>query len=512
MNKMKILRVILFVVLFIAFCDLFWAEALGLNLTLFTLLAAGTLLTFSPRILKSATGLTVLSGTILSALLVWFVGSDAARFASIASLVVLTGLAMVPEIKTIPASLGQGLMNYLLLPLTIIQAREKREKVADKKYRGSLAYLRVSAIPIIAAVIFFLLYRIANPKFDAYSNSFFASLADGWMGLFGEISLPKVLFYVLGLVIAGGILLRVPLDDFLKWESKSTLKMHRRRKMHRRFGMVDLNKELRAGILLLVLVNLLAAMVNVIDISWIWFGFRPDPDFDMSQFVHEGTYVLIFSILLSMAILFWFFRGNLNFYKMNPLLKKLALLWVVQNTLLALSVAIRNFHFMHYHGLAYLRIGVYFFLILTFFGLAMLFVKILRKKTFFFMFTRTAMAAYAMMIGLAVINWDGVIARHNIRHVQDKEIETGFLLSLSPKVLPLLIEQRDVFNTEHTYHYHYPQMGFLVETDYLDKSCQKFVADYESKSWRSWTAPDRRAYPAVKKYVESLKSTQNEKL
>jgi hypothetical protein len=32
-----------------------------------------------------------------------------------------------------------------------------------------------------------------------------------------------------------------------------------------------------------------------------------------SQAVHESTYVLIFSILLAMAILIFFFRGNINF-------------------------------------------------------------------------------------------------------------------------------------------------------------------------------------------------------
>ena len=65
------------------------------------------------------------------------------------------------------------------------------------------------------------------------------------------------------------------------------------------------------------MVNVLLLVVNIIDINWLWIDFNPKSIDNLSQLVHEGTYVLIFSILLSMAIIEYFFRGNINFYKKN---------------------------------------------------------------------------------------------------------------------------------------------------------------------------------------------------
>ena len=194
------------------------------------------------------------------------------------------------------------------------------------------------------------------------------------------------------------------------------------------------------------LVNVLLLLVNIIDINWLWFGFTPEPGFDLAQFVHEGTYVLIFSILLAMGIVLWYFRRNLNFYAPGlPWLRRGATVWVLQNAVLATSVGLRNYYYIQHSGLAYKRIGVCFFLLLTFFGLATVLLKIWQQRSAYALMRLNALAVYAVMLLLAAGNWEIWIARYNLQP-RFQHIDVGFLLAMPGRVLPTLLERREVLN------------------------------------------------------------------
>jgi hypothetical protein len=186
------------------------------------------------------------------------------------------------------------------------------------------------------------------------------------------------------------------------------------------------------------LLNVLLLAVNAVDINWLWFGFEPAPGFDLTQFVHEGTYVLIFSILLAAGIMLWFFRRNLNFYQPGlPLLRWGATAWVVQNVVLAISVGLRNYYYIVYTGLAYKRIGVYGFLLLTLFGLGTVLLKIWQQRSAFSLVRLNSWAAYVVLMLLAVGNWEIWIAEYNLQPGFSR-LDIGFLLTMPPRVLPVL--------------------------------------------------------------------------
>jgi hypothetical protein len=80
------------------------------------------------------------------------------------------------------------------------------------------------------------------------------------------------------------------------------------------FKFNSLKKEFIAGIFLLLILKSLILVVSSIDIYWVWFNFKWEGQY-LKQFVHEGTYLLILSILISIALILFLFRGNHNFYK-----------------------------------------------------------------------------------------------------------------------------------------------------------------------------------------------------
>lgn len=207
------------------------------------------------------------------------------------------------------------------------------------------------------------------------------------MRLLPGISLGHLLFLALGFAVAAAVVVTMPVYFFADQESRFGKFVRRQRDQVASFAVrrpdfrlkttkaLNLRKEYLVAVF--GLVNTLLLVVNATDVRWLWFGFEPAPGFDLAQFVHEGTYVLIFSILLVVGIVLWFFRRNLNFYA--PGLRVLrwgATVWVLQNGVLAVSVGLRNYYYILNSGIAHKRIGVCFFLLLPFFGLATVLLKI----------------------------------------------------------------------------------------------------------------------------------------
>ena len=107
------------------------------------------------------------------------------------------------------------------------------------------------------------------------------------------------------------------------------------------------------------------------------------------EFVHEGTWLLVFSVFLSAAIALFFFKGNLNYFSKNKWLKRLTIVWIAQNLVMVISVMLRNYWYITYFGLAYKRIAVLFFLLLTMIGLITIIIKILNKKSSYYLWRVT---------------------------------------------------------------------------------------------------------------------------
>jgi hypothetical protein len=260
---------------------------------------------------------------------------------------------------------------------------------------------------------------------------------------------------------------------------------------------LKLKYELISAGVLLVLINLLLLIVNIIDIKWVWFGFKYSDTFDMKQFVHEGTYLLIISILLSMAIMLYFFRHNLNFYRKAQFIKILTYSWIAQNLVLAISVAIRNFRYIDYWGLAYKRIGVIMFLIAVIYGLINLFIKIRYTKTAYFLINKNIFSVFVILLVSSLLNWDYIIAKHNLNHPMKNHMETSYLLSLSDKVLPIIEEHSYILDQDlkyNTYANFYP----YTYKQYYQNRVKKFLKDYENRSWVSWNYAEWKAYHFLK--------------
>ncbi|MCB2378074.1 DUF4173 domain-containing protein [Hymenobacter sp. BT635] len=498
----------------VLFDFLFWQERAGLNMLLYTVFVLAAVVATLPKtslVLRSGYFRAAFLGAIFSGLMVAVYGSFAAYLTCVVSLALVLGYVNQPHLKLVGYALLTALGNQLRVVPVLARMLRAPRQVGAKAQRIRF-YARLLVLPVVALGVFHLLFALANPRYAEYAQRAWVAVEEWLAALLPNISVPHLLFFLLGLVLTAGALLVVPVHFFADQESRfgefvrrqrdrvASFAVRRPNFQPQSFRALDLRKEYLVALGLFGLVNALLLVVNLIDIQWIWFGFTPAPGFDLTQFVHEGTYVLILSILVAMGIVLWFFRRNLNFYA--PGLRWLrigATVWVVQNGVLAVSVALRNYYYILHTGLAYKRIGVYGFLLLTFFGLATILLKIWQRRSAYALVRLNALAAYGLLLVLAAGNWESWMTRYNLQP-RFRRVDYGFLLAMPDRVLPELAARagsmpgRQLISEVN---------GRWIDISWpdaharLQERLRAFRQLEQRRHWQSRTYLDSRAYHAI---------------
>lgn len=488
---------------------LFWNEHWGINLLLFSFILIGALIYLYPTSFRKKETLLILTGTCISLLMVIIFNTTISKIAYFCSFWILVGHIHRPHWNYFQHKVMFFFGHFLTFPAMIRQLFSTPEPT-DKSSLQLWYRFRIVIIPIGLLLIFHLLFYHANERYATLVNSLGEAITTLLNHLFEFISFGRIMFTLLGICMAMVILLKTRSGKHME-EKEGSLQDHLLRTKKPKRGRVfdpmnALRKEYQMALILLVMINLLLLVVNIIDINWVWLNFKVTEGMVLKHFVHEGTYLLILSILLSIAIILYYFRQNLNFFPHNKMLIVLAQVWMAQNVLLTISVFLRNYHYIEYHGMAYKRMGVIIFLLLTLFGLFTMIRKIAKKHTVAMLLRQNTWAAYIMLVGMSMINWELMMARFNINHWNKSGIDVNFYFTLSPRVLPevfnhatIINEQIDACNRAGTNYSDYTttlfwNMAKVRANTYLDTQNQL--------SWLSWNFTDYQVVPQLQAYAK----------
>jgi hypothetical protein len=496
---------------------LFWHELVGYNALVYIVFMVAAQLLLLPRyapVRRTVAFWVAVGGCLASGGLIAWYGSDAAELAALASGLLLVGLVNQPQLRLVGSAVGTAVAGVLPRVALLVSSLRVPEGLGGR-LRRAWYYGRLLGLPLLALVVFQFLFTYANSRYAALSAQVWDALGEGLAQLLEAISVPHLLFMVLCGVVAAGALVAAPVHFFLDHESRfgefvrrqrdgvASFAVRRPNFSHSSRGALALRKEWLAAVASIGLLNTMLLVVNAVDVRWLWFGFRAAPDFDLTQFVHEGTYVLIFSILLAAGIMLWFFRRNLNFYRPGlPLLRWGATLWVLQNAVLAVSVGLRNYYYIEATELAYKRIGVYGFLLLTLFGLGTVLLKIWQRRSAFSLVRLNSWAAYALLLGLAAGNWEIWIARYNLQP-RFERLNIGFLLTMPPRVLPVLAAREGLIDqakelVEEGDDGYFHLITREVAHNKLRARLAQFRAEYPQRDWQSRTVAAEQAYQQLR--------------
>lgn len=481
------------------FTLLFFHQRPGINLLLFESVMLWWLFRMKGDHPFSITSKIVLCCQVLTLFGVFLSNNLMALIINVALTALLPAVMMYPDSRSPSSLFVISLNSFLHAP-----AKFMREKSSKFSLFYWLWQYRFLLIPLVVIFIFIGIYANANDVFGEVIERTADKFLSAFDFLFERVDSTIIMLAAFGLITSVFLLFHTLQAYWVEKDRKSSDTLFRLRIKRKSpfFAMNGLQREFRAAMFLLISLNLLIGFLNVIDISQVWFGYSWRGE-NFASMVHEGTALLIFSVLISMAIVLFYFRRNLNFYPKNKALKVLALVWIIQNGILLISVFIRTFHYCKVFSIAERRIGLFVFLTIVAFGLFTIFRKVKWNFTSFYLFRMNSLSLVIILSLTSVVPWDIVIARYNFSKGGEAFVYLEHMASLSDKALPYLI--KDIHEVEHITQMQYDEFSFrernMTAEEYVQEieiRKQDFIHRWENQGWLSWNLPEYLAYQRLK--------------
>jgi Domain of unknown function (DUF4173) len=505
----SVLRMLLVTAGAVVFNIVFWQEKLALNALFFDAFVIWSVFYLYPAAFTKPEMKWLLLAHAVALSTVLIHNTVLAKIAFSTTLVLVVVFTQYLH-RSVWYAAASAVTNYVLLLFSFFENLQQvnAKDIKRVKLRKTLRFI---IIPLLLAAVFITVYALANTVFQNIISDVATAVEKFVSRIFGWFEWDRFVFLLLGLMITGGLLLKAKYNRFSEkditrsndlWRKKNDLRKWKNSALFDlltvfmgRFanGVLALRNENTVGIISLVMLNLLLLFINAIDIVYVWFGFTYTPDVNLKEIVHEGTGMLIFSIVLAMAVVLFFFRGNLNFYKKNKWLRYGAYGWIFQNAVLVISVLLRDYYYIQHMGLAYKRIGVLFFLLMVLAGLLTVFIKIHQKKTAYYLLRVNGWFAIVLLVAASCIHWDETMASYNLARKNSISVDVKFLLTLSDKTLPLLQANPDVLDKpmpqvdgEGAYLYR----NTLTPRQLFEQRKQRFIEQQQQYTWLSWNRAD----------------------
>lgn len=415
------------IVLFIAallFSTLFYDKSIGLNLFLFSIITIIVLYINNKNDFKRQRTVIYSIMYLATGLSVFFHDSQLAIIANLVSFFTLIGL-----LSEYQSSIYINWINGVYTTVAGLFHRnfsvnETTQKVESNKDVDYIHLAKIILIPAAIVCIYIALYQNGNPLFEGLIDKID----------FGFINIQWLLFVTLGYYLFSNIHRPVEVEPATEIDLQTDNSLIKTEK----FSILKLKQENQLGIILISLLNALIIIFLITDIAFI----TTNLDIRASVFsaqVHSGINALIASIIIAIVILLYVFRGDLNFYNDNLIVKRLAFTWIILNAILVCSIAVKNGQYIYYFGLTYKRIGVMVYLLLALTGLISTLLKIDKIKNIWYLFRLNTKAAFVVLIFASTLNWDYHITNYNFN--QAKSMDFKYLIELSDNNTLLLKEQ-----------------------------------------------------------------------
>lgn len=441
----------------LSFSFLFYANSLGLNTILISIVVVLFLQTVAQ---KNKAAVIYPITYVFTAVMVFLDPTYLKIFIHFTAFLLYVGKSISAKS---PAYLSWaiGAINMIIASISHLNTRiASPEKETTSMAKKTKDYIKGGVLAFILLIVFTMLYKTANPVF----NDLILKID------FSFISIPWLFFTILGYFIFLHLLRPYYPKELIALEQNQPDLVIPSSTSFSIPTLEKLRSEQTLGSIVLLALNALLLVFLVTDVMYL-FTEKPLNNAAYSQSVHQGVYALMFSIVCAIGIILYFFRGDLNFYKGNKQIKKLAFAWIVLNTILVLFTAYKNYTYIQNLGFTYKRIGVYVYLLLTTIGLITACIKIARVKSFSYLFKMNLAAVFTVLFISAIVPWDNAITWYNLNYVKTPDL--SYLLRLGDTNTSLLYEYSK--NTTS-------QFDTEINTKYAD-----FIDQQKSKVWQEYT-------------------------
>ncbi|MDN5200443.1 DUF4173 domain-containing protein [Fulvivirgaceae bacterium BMA10] len=473
---------IIIICITILYSVLFFGESAGINFLFFNLVIIGTLRSLHPKVALSSTIVLAMVGSLLSSINIVWHNTHLSVVMNVISIVFLGGVFFNQQNSFFVAGINSFYSFFTSLIINISKklftsnnSQPNKSSASEKSYKNILIFL----IPVSITILFISLYASANPAFAHLIQYIDLSF----------ISWERIRFTLGGAFLVFSFFRQVQISSLTALDLNTSNFLLRSAATKRKIpNLISLKHEYKTGWILLLMLNIVLLIFNGTDLFHLTVGKLPE-GVSYSSYVHQGVNTLIISIILAIAIILYYFRGSINFYKKNKLLKQLGNVWLMQNLVLVATIAIKNSLYISTFGLTQKRIGVYVYLILTVAGLITTFIKISRTKNNWFLIRINTIVFYIVFILGTFFHWNSIITRYNLQYGPQPDIE--YLISISDNNLYnlLTINQPDIVLTDR-------------QNVLLQKKKTEFLRKGKAQSFLSWNHNDWQTKQTIESHVE----------
>ena len=399
------------------FTLLFYNESVGVNLAIFGLMLTGIICYFYQDRFTSRSHLVLVITSILSCIAFAWYGDFVSFLALALSIIFLQFRTQENNLKIIQVfpvvfvngitSLGRMLMFTQWLP---------KKEIKNNFAKKLIAYF---IIPTIFVGLFFIVYAFGSDHFSDLFTDYYLDVN------FLQLILISLLGFYLSFTFWN---YWIP-EAFSDYNSlfDNDFKDEKLIRNQRTFSFLDIDFERRSGEITLVLLNILL-LVFIVTYNYEQF-FEVVEKSALSSSTHERVNAVIFSIIMAVGVILFYFKGGFNFDEKAKNLKRLSKIWIFLNGILIFSTIIKNSEYVSFFGLTYKRLGVYAFLMLAIIGLFFTFLKIVKQKTNGYLVNQMVWYFYGTILLCSFVNWGNLVTNYNI--LVKKGVEPEFLKSLN---------------------------------------------------------------------------------
>ncbi|MNF38021.1 hypothetical protein D3C84_189600 [compost metagenome] len=399
------------------FTLLFYNESVGVNLGIFGLLLTGLIYFFYRSRFTDHSYWALMIASILSCSAFAWYGDFVSFLALALSVIFLQFKTQETKLKIIQvfplvfingiASLGRIWMFSQWLP-----KREIKNDFAKKL----IAYF---IIPIVFVGLFFMVYAFGSDHFSAIFTDYTLDL-----NIF-QVALIALLGFYISFTFWNYWLPEICYDKnpLLDNDFSNEIRVSNQKT----FPFLDIDFERRSGEITLLLLNVLL-LVFIATYNYEQF-FEDIDKSKLSSATHERVNAVVFSIVMAVGVILFYFKGSFNFDEKAKRLKQLSKIWILLNGVLILSTIVKNSEYVSFFGLTYKRLGVFAFLCLAIIGLFFTFLKITKQKTNAYLFNQMIWYFYGTILLCSFVNWGNLITNYNIS--VNKGVEPRFLSDLN---------------------------------------------------------------------------------
>lgn len=489
---------------------LFYHTGAGINVLIYNIILITLGIFLQPSLVKNKYFLSLSAGSIILGVASFYHASHYTLWINGLLLFLLSGVINYPYAKSLFYHGWKSLQNiwgaFDTRKTENIKDNKPTEPIKNSKITiwQKIKSLSIYFIPILIVLLFIQLYSGANQIFEKIVDTVWSKISFifDWIADFlPQLNFAWVFNFLIGLYLAKFMFQGIRRNKTLDNEVDLSLNTQRKHKKLFKFPGLKLLHENKAGVFLFATLNALLLFLNIIDIQHVWLNFSFNGE-TLKEFVHEGTYNLIVSIILGAGIVLYFFRGNLNFLRQNTWLRRLSILWILQNIALTLSVLMRTVHYINHYNLAYKRIGLIFFCILIIWGLIVIAQKVQKARSIYFLNTRMAVATIVVLFASAPWDWASVITRFNLSHAGKGYVHYIFLQTLPDRCLPLLQQNMDkAFKIESKQRGYFDQNispnNMNEYKEEVSTRIRNFKSSFTNASWKEWTLAEQQAFDAL---------------